>query len=95
MKNYAEEYTSEQISAAILSPNGAQNNMMDTYHLDKVLSGEETLYDYKLFTITHNVEDSLIVISKNPGYGYMSYGGGVLEYREDGRWTAVTAIEIK
>lgn len=94
LKNYAEEYTSEQIIAALLSPNGAQNNMMDTYHLNRVLSGEETLYDYEVFTIAHNVDDSLVVISKNPGYGYFSYGS-VLAYRVDGERRVATAVEVK
>lgn len=95
LKGYPDKNKTENIISALLAPNGAQNQMLDTYHLDKVLSGDETLYDYEVFTIAHNVDDSLSVISKNPGYGYLSYAGGVLVYRENGVRKIVTGVEVK
>lgn len=98
LKDIAETYTSAELLSALLKPNGAQINMLDTYYLNKVLSGNETLYDYKVFTIEHNVGEYSAVITKTPGYGYMAYAGGVLavDSDKDGEAdTIITGVEVK
>jgi len=84
---YADNYTTEALNAALLTPFGAVSNMLDNYHLDKVLSGNQTYYDYKLFTVEHNKDGYLVVITKNPGYGYTSNIGGRLFYGDRNEYT--------
>ncbi|QUI25107.1 S-layer homology domain-containing protein [Vallitalea pronyensis] len=98
LKDYVDKYTTEELIAAVWSPHGAQFKMTDTNHLDNVLSGNQTLYDYELFTIEHNKNGYLFILTKTPGYGYFEHCGGILFHRPNG-WTGapvpVTGKEVK
>ncbi len=72
-QSYVHKYTTVQLYSVFLMPIGADMNMTDPYHMNRVLSGVTTLYDYGAFTIEHNKEGYLSIITKNEDYGYM-YG---------------------
>ncbi len=98
LKDYVDKYTTEELVAVVWSPLGAQLDMNDKYHMDNVLSGKQTLYDYELFTIEHNKDGYLFVLNKTPGYGYFEFAGGILFYRPNGWASAavpVTGKEVK
>ncbi|MGX8797612.1 S-layer homology domain-containing protein [Fusibacter sp. JL298sf-3] len=98
-KHYAEEYTTEELIAVFVGVSGAVDKLMfDTYHHDKVLSGKETLYDYGVFTVQHNIGGYLAIVKKNPMYGYMGSAGSVVAVdsdRDGEADTIVTGVEVK
>ncbi|WP_273321499.1 S-layer homology domain-containing protein [Vallitalea guaymasensis] len=85
--DYVNKYTTEQLIALLLKPNLARGHMTTDENLKKVLSGKQTFYDYKLFTIKHNIDNYLVVITKMDGYGYMCGGGSRLLYGDDNQYT--------
>lgn len=96
--DYVDKYTTEELIAVVWQPLGAQLEMSDNYHMDNVLSGKQTFYDYELFTIEHNKDGYLFVLTKMPGYSYCEYAGGILFYRPngwDGPPVPVTGQEVK
>lgn len=95
LKTFAESATTEQIITALSNPNGSGEFMLDAYHMGRVIDGSPTLYDYGVFSIQHNTDGYLSIISKNPGYPYLSYAGGQLSYVKDGVRIVVTGEEIK
>ncbi|GMQ55930.1 hypothetical protein AN1V17_03220 [Vallitalea sediminicola] len=87
LDKYADNYTTEQLIAILLKPSTAKSEMMTPKHIERVLSGERTLYDYKLFTVEHNIDDYLAVVTKIDGYGYMCGGGSRLLYGDNNQYT--------
>ncbi|WP_113672733.1 S-layer homology domain-containing protein [Vallitalea guaymasensis] len=87
LDEYADNYTTEQLIAILLKPSTAKSEMMTPKQIERVLSGERTLYDYKLFTVEHNVDDYLAVVTKIDGYGYMCGGGSRLLYGDNNQHT--------
>lgn len=78
--DYADRYNASELSAIVLMPLAAENNMLEREHMDKVLSGQQTFYDYKLFTIEHNKDGYMAIVTKTGNYGYMAATGLTLYY---------------
>lgn len=98
LKEYISKYNTEQLIAAVWTPHGAQFDTTDNSHMDKILSGKKSLYDYSLFTIEHNKDGYLSIITKKDFKGYFEYAGGILFHRPDdwnGPPIAVSGKEIK
>lgn len=66
--SYLTKFKSEEIDAIFLMPlcvHGYESHSMyNAENIDKVLSGEKTFYDYRLFTIEHNKDGYLTVATK-------------------------------
>lgn len=81
IKEYAEKATTEQLNAAFKVPLGAQyDGIHESAYLDKILSGKETLYDYGVFTIEHNKDGYLSIITKKDFPGFFHGGRIALSY---------------
>jgi hypothetical protein len=89
--SYLLKYKSEALDAALLTPPGAIHDMHSIYQLDKVLTGKQTYYDYGLFTVEHNKDGYLAVVTKKENTGYF-YGNNPLQYMNDGKLKAVELL---
>ncbi len=94
LADYCNEFSTSQLNAVIITPPFAAFDRLTKHHLDKILSGKQTLYDFKIFTIEHNKNGYLAIIDKTPGYGYYSGGAPCIQYGWDNEFT-INGIEVK
>ncbi len=87
--SYILDYKSEEFLAIFLGSYGTVNDMLEPYQMQKVVSGQQTYYDYKAFTVEHNKDGYLAVINKTGNYGYLS-GPDSLGYYDKGEFVFVT-----
>jgi hypothetical protein len=89
--SYLTKYKSEEIDAIFLTPlcvHGYESHSMyNTNNIDKVLSGEKTYYDYKVFTIEHN-KDGYLAIATKTSDDYMLGG----YYKDNGQYVKIKII---
>ncbi|MCT4544805.1 MAG: S-layer homology domain-containing protein [Vallitalea sp.] len=70
--SYIISHTLEELNAIYLLPYCFVNHSMyNESNIDKVLNGEQTFYDYDVFTVEHNKDGYLVVITKKKNNGYI------------------------
>lgn len=63
------KYSSEKFDSIFLGLHGTED-MLETSETDKVLSGKNTVYDYKIFKVEHNKNGYLVTITRSNKYKY-------------------------
>lgn len=93
--DYHDKYTTEELNSSVLTPFGASYDTDILHPMNRALSKKETLYDFGPFTIEHNKNGYLLIITKRPNYGYLEYAAGTLVVNNNGDYSIVTGKEIK
>jgi len=95
LRKYVDKYTAEDIMFACTTPYKAILEVHEPAHLDRVLNGETVKYDFKVFTVTYNIDNYKLVVEKTGNYGYLRCGGLSLRYKNNGKWNRVIGVEVK